>query len=161
MTRFPLTDDDTGQRRLYIDVPVIDVRLEITLVLGAEGAMRAAEGRRLAALVQQVPLQDVRVLVALTTPRAVVPTIVMHQAAAAAADAGVIVIATGRVPRWTVQPGTTLRRQRRRHIARSRRRRRRRRGVRTPRDAPRAVAGPTEAGEETCKRRKQTCRWYD
>lgn len=160
MTRFPLTDDDTGQRRLYIDVPVIDVRLEIALILGAEGAVRAAEGRRLATLIQQVPLQDVRVLVTLTASRAVVPAIVMHQAAAAA-DAGVIVITTGRVPRWTMQPRTTLRRQRCRHVAHSRRRRRRRRGVRAPRDAPRAVAGPTEAGEETCKRHKQTCRRYD
>lgn len=79
MTRFTLTNDDTGHRRLlYIDVPVIDVRFEIALVLGAKSAMRAAEGRRLAALVQQVPLQDVRVLVALTTPRTVVPAIVMN-----------------------------------------------------------------------------------
>lgn len=161
MTRFSLIDDDTGHRRLQIDVSVINVRLEIALVLGAEGAVRAAEGRRFAALVQQVPLQDVRVLVALTAPRAVVPAIVMHQATAAAADAGMIVVAAGRMPRRTVQPGTTLRRQRCRHIARSRRRRRRRRRVRASRDAPRAVAGPTEAGEETCKRRKQTCRRHD
>lgn len=157
MMRFLLTDDDTGQRRLLSDVPVIDVRPEIALVFGAEGAMWAAEGRRLAALVQQVPLQNVRVLVALTASRAVVPAIVMYQAATAAADAGMIVVAAGRVPRRTVKPGTTLRRQRCRHVARSRRRRRRRRGIRAPRDAPRALAGPTEAGEETCKRRKQTC----
>jgi len=58
-------------------VPVIDVRFEIALVLGAESAVRAAEGRRLAALVQQMPFQDIRVLVALTASRAVVPAIVM------------------------------------------------------------------------------------
>lgn len=161
LTRFTLTDYDTRQRRLHVDVSVINVCLEIALVLRAEGAVRAAEGRCFAALVQQVSLQDIRVLVALTAPRAVVPAIMMHQAAAAAADAGMIVVAAGRVPRWTVQPGTTLWRQRCRHVARSRRRRRRRRGVCAPRDAPRAVAGPTEAGEETCKRRKQTCRRYD
>lgn len=136
---------------------MIDVRPEIALVFGTEGAMWAAEGRRLAALIQQVPLQNVRVLVALTASRAIVPAIVMDQAAAAAADAGMIIVAAGRVPRRTVEPGTTLRRQRCRHVARSRRRRRRRRRIRAPRDAPRALAGPTEAGEETCKRRKQTC----
>lgn len=86
------------------------MRPEVALVFRAEGAMWAAEGRRLAAFVQQVTLQNVRVLVALTASRAVVPAIVMHQTAAAAADAGVIVVAAGRVPRRTVKPGTTLRR---------------------------------------------------
>lgn len=57
---------------------MIDMRFKIALVLGAESAMWAAEGRRLAALIQQVPLQDVRVFVALTTPRAVVSAIVMR-----------------------------------------------------------------------------------
>lgn len=117
MTRFPLTDGDAGQRGLQINVPVIDVRLEIALILGAEGAVRAAEGWRFAALVQQVPFQDVRVLVTLTASRAIVAAIVMRQTATAA-DARVIVVATGGVPRRTVQPGTAMRRQRRRHVAR-------------------------------------------
>lgn len=51
MTRFSLTDGDAGQGGLQIDVPMIDMRLEIALVLGAEGAVRATEGRRFAALV--------------------------------------------------------------------------------------------------------------
>jgi len=45
---------------------MVDVGFEIALVLGAEGAMRAAEGWRFAAFVQQMTLQDVGVLVALT-----------------------------------------------------------------------------------------------
>lgn len=65
MARLPLIDDDAGQRRLQVDVPVIDVRLQVALVLGAKRTMGATEGRRLAAFIQQVPLQDVRVLVAL------------------------------------------------------------------------------------------------
>lgn len=95
MTRFPLADGDAGHRRLQIDMSMIDVRLEIALVLGAEGAMRTAEGRCLAAFVKQVPLQDVRVLVALAASRAIVAAIVMRQAAPAVAR--MIVVAAGRV----------------------------------------------------------------
>lgn len=51
MARLPLTHGDTGQHRLQIDVPMVNVRLQVALVFGAEGAVRAAEGRRFAALV--------------------------------------------------------------------------------------------------------------
>lgn len=163
MTGLPLADGDAGQRRLQIDVSMIDVRLEVALVFGAEGAVRTAKGRRLAAFVQQVPFQNIRVLVALAASRAIVSAIVMCQAAAT--NTRMIVVTIGRVSRRTVKTRTTLRRQRRRDVARRcrrrRRRRRRRRGVRASRGASRAVTAPAEAGEETCKRHKQTGRGHD
>lgn len=161
MTRLPLADGDAGQCRLQIDVSMIDMSLKIALILGAEGAVRTAEGRCLAAFIQHVSLQDVRVLVALAASRAIVTTIVVRQATPA--DARVIVVTAGRVSRRTMKARTTLRRQRSRHFARRcrRRRRRRRRGVRTPRGATRTVTAPAEAGEETCKRHKQTGRGHD
>lgn len=162
MTRFQLADGDARQRRMRreINVSVIDMRLEIALVLGAESAMRATEGRRFAALELQVTLQDVRVLVALAALGAIVPAIEMRLTAADAADIRMIVVTAGRVPRWTVQPGSTMRRQRCRHVARHPRRRR---AVGASGDASRATvaaaAVPAETGEErTCKRREQPAR---
>lgn len=52
--------------RLGENVAVVDVGLEIPLVLGAEGAVGAAEGGSLSALVEDVSLEDVRVLVGLS-----------------------------------------------------------------------------------------------
>lgn len=49
MTRLPLTDDEAGHGR--VDVPVVDVRLQVALVLGAKRTVGATEGGRLAALV--------------------------------------------------------------------------------------------------------------
>ena len=60
---------------LLITVAMVDVSLQIPLVLGAEGAMGTAEGRLLAALIEQMALQYVRVLVALAAARAVVSAI--------------------------------------------------------------------------------------
>lgn len=50
MMRLPLADDDGGHR-MMVKVPVVDVSLQVAFVLGAKGAVRATEGRRLAALV--------------------------------------------------------------------------------------------------------------
>lgn len=69
----PLINRGTGRLRGH--VAVINMRLQISLVLGAKRAMGAIEGGRFAALVQQVPLQYVSVLVALPASRAIVSTI--------------------------------------------------------------------------------------
>lgn len=57
-------------------VSMVDVRLEVPLVFGAEEAVRTLERRRLSTLVEHVTLEDVRVLVALAAARAVVAPIV-------------------------------------------------------------------------------------
>ena len=132
---------------------MVDVRLQVPLVLGAERAVGAIEGGRLAALVQQVPLQYVRVLVALAAAGAIVPPI--EPGPGDAADRPVIVVVIvivvpAGMPRRTVEPGATLGRQRRRHVARGR-----------PRHAPRPARAPAEAREETCKQSKQRFRRVD
>lgn len=130
---------------------MVDVRLQVPLVLGAERAVGAIKGRRLAALVQQVPLQYVRVLVALAAAGAIVPPI--QAGPGDAADRSVIVVVIvvpAGVAGRTVEPGATLGRQRRRHVAGGR-----------PRHAPRPARAPAEAREETCEQSKQRFRQVD
>ena len=66
------------------------MRLQISLVFGAKRAMGAIEGGRLAALVQQMPLQYVSVLVTLPASRAIVATVESRNGHAA--DRSVIIV---------------------------------------------------------------------
>lgn len=113
---------------------MINVRLQVSLVLGAERAMGTVKGGRFAAFVQQVPLEYVRILVALATSRAIMPTIVAGNGDGAD---GSIAVSAG-MTRRTVKSGAPLRRQRCRHLVRG-----------CSRYTPRSVRTPPEAREET------------
>ena len=84
----PLINRGTGRLRGH--VAVINMRLQISLVFGAKRAMGAIEGGRLAALVQQMPLQYVSVLVTLPASRAIVATVESRNGHAA--DRSVIIV---------------------------------------------------------------------
>lgn len=133
---------------------MVNMSPQVPLILGAEGAVGTAEGWSLATFVQQMSLQDIRVLVALSTARAVVSPIKgdphTSDRSVIVVVAVIIIVIPGAVARWTVQPGAALRSQGRRHVI----------GGHAGAVSNSARA-PTEARQETCGQSKQMVRRID